>query len=81
MSVPKYYEMHKPILEFMADGRSRSFGELKEALVRRFSLTESDLAQMMPSGRQTYFVNRAGWARTYLKKAGLIDNVSAAYMS
>lgn len=45
MSVPKYYEMHKPILEFMADGRSRSFGELKEALVRRFSLTESDLAR------------------------------------
>ena len=76
MSVPKYYEMHKPILEFMADGRSRSFGELKETLIRKFSLTESDLAQMMPSGRQTYFVNRAGWARTYLKKAGLIDNVS-----
>ena len=29
---------------------------------------------MLPSGRQTYFTNRLGWASTYLKKAGLITS-------
>jgi len=28
---------------------------------------------MTPSGRQSIFSNRVGWARTYLKKAGLIE--------
>lgn len=32
------------------------------------------MAELLPSGRQTVFVNRIGWARTYLKKAGLIDS-------
>jgi restriction system protein len=27
----------------------------------------------LPSGRQTRFANRVGWARTYLRKAGLLD--------
>lgn len=33
---------------------------------------------MLPSGRQTVFKNRVGWAKTYLKKAGLIDSPARA---
>lgn len=32
----------------------------------------------MPSGTQTYLTNRIGWARTYLKKAGLIESPERA---
>ena len=37
-------------------------------------MTDADVSELLPSGRQTYFANRVGWARTYLKKAGLIDS-------
>lgn len=33
---------------------------------------------MLPSGRQTIFKNRVGWAKTYLKKAGLINSPARA---
>lgn len=72
--IPKYFEMHKPILQFLSDGNTHSLKELKTAVIQTFHLTEEDLAQVLPSGRQTYFANRVGWARTYLKKAGLIES-------
>lgn len=74
--IPKYFEMHKPILEFLSDGNIHSLKELKAAMIQAFHLTEEDLAQVLPSGRQTYLGNRIGWARTYLKKAGLIESPS-----
>lgn len=33
---------------------------------------------MLPSGRQSVFKNRVGWAKTYLLKAGLIDSPARA---
>ena len=33
---------------------------------------------MLPSGAQTVFKNRVAWAKTYLKKAGLIDSPARA---
>jgi restriction system protein len=44
-------------------------------LASQFGLTEPERIDMLPSGRQSRFENRVGWARTYLKKAGLIDSV------
>lgn len=68
--------MHKPILQCLADGGDHTLKELKSGVVKAFHLSEEDLAQLLPSGRQTYFANRVGWARTYLKKAGLIESPS-----
>lgn len=78
MPIPKYYEMHKPFLEFIRDGQLHSLKELKLQMASYFQLDETALAELLPSGRQTVFVNRIGWARTYLKKAGLIDSPSRA---
>lgn len=36
-------------------------------------LTEEECAEMLPSGKQSKFVNRITWARTYLDRAGLIE--------
>ncbi len=76
MSVPKYYEMHKPMLELLSDGNVHTLKQIKSHIIQFFHLTEADVAQPLPSGRQTYFSNRIGWARTYLKKAGLIEAAS-----
>ncbi|MBU3207723.1 restriction endonuclease [Clostridium algidicarnis] len=78
MELPKYYEMHKPFLEYLKDGQLHTLKELKQYVSRYFNLTEESLSEMLPSGRQTVFVNRIGWARTYLKKAGLIDSPERA---
>lgn len=74
VAIPKYFEMHKPLLLVLSDGQCHTLREIKAAIARHFHLSETDLAEVLPSGRQTYFANRIGWARTYLKKAGLIES-------
>lgn len=74
MSVPKYFEMHKPILQCLSDGQEHTMKELKGYVIQYFQLTDEDVSAFLPSGSQTYFANRIGWARTYLKKAGLIES-------
>ena len=37
------------------------------------NISESDRNEMLPSGKQSLFDNRVGWARTYLDKAGLVE--------
>lgn len=76
MAVPKFFEFYLPMLQFLADEKPHSSKEINLELARRFSLTQQELNEMLPSARQTTFSNRTGWARTYLKKAGLIDNIS-----
>ncbi|MCK7526277.1 MAG: winged helix-turn-helix domain-containing protein [Ignavibacteriales bacterium] len=39
-----------------------------------FNLSDDDRKEMLPSGQQEVFLNRVGWARTYMKKAGLLDS-------
>ena len=74
MAVPKYYEMHVPFLQFLADGNVHTLKELKGKMQAYFQLSDEEIQEMLPSNRQTVFLNRIGWARTYLKKAGLIDS-------
>ena len=81
MSVPKYYEMHKPILECLSDGQEHTMKELKGYIIKYFQLTQADISALLPSGTQTYLVNRIGWAKTYLKKAGLLESPSSIMVS
>lgn len=74
MSIPKYDEMYREILDCLADGQVHKSKEVKDTVAMRFSLSPQERAELLPSGRQTLFDNRIGWARTYLKKAGLIHS-------
>ena len=47
-------------------------------LAKRPNLSSENLTKMLPGGIQTFFNNRVGWAKTYLKKAGILDNSSLA---
>lgn len=62
MSVPKYYEIHKPILECLSDGQSHTIKELKAYVIKYFQLMKEDVSALLPSGTQTYLTNRVGWA-------------------
>lgn len=74
MSVPDYQSVMLPLLQFTAQkGTETSTSEAVKALAKELSLTEDDLKEMLPSGIQSTFVNRVGWASTYMKKAGLLE--------
>ena len=74
MAVPDYQSVMLPLLQFAAQkGTETSTSEAVEALAKELGLTEDDLKEMLPSGIQSTFVNRVGWASTYMKKAGLLE--------
>jgi len=73
MTIPNYQMCMLPLLKFYADGKEHSFREAIDALAKEFHLTENEQREMLPSGQQEIFDNRIGWARTYMKKAGLIE--------
>ena len=78
MSVPRYFEMYKSFLRSLEDGNEHPYIDAKKQVIADFHLSEEDVSELLPSGRQSIFTNRIGWCRTYLKKAGLIESPSRA---
>lgn len=63
-----------PLLRFAGDGDEYQLKGAIAALAERFSLSDEERNELLPSGLQPVFTNRIGWARTYLKKAGLLSS-------
>jgi len=76
MAIPDFQTLMLPLLESTADGDEHKLSDLRRELASEFNLSEADLAQLLPSGRQARFDNRVGWARTFLGKAGLMVSSS-----
>jgi restriction system protein len=74
MTIPDYQAFMLPLLRLASDGKEHSMREAFDALADAFALTEEERTELLPSGRQPTFENRVGWAKTYLKKAGLLDS-------
>jgi restriction system protein len=79
MAIPDYQSIMLPLLEFASDREEHSAQETVEALANRLALTDGERKELLPSGRQAKFDNRVGWARTYLKKAGLLKSTRRGY--
>jgi len=74
MAVPDYQSLMLPLLKYAAERKGEiSTGQAADALAISLDLSEEDLKQMLPSGISTTFLNRVGWAATYMKKAGLLE--------
>jgi restriction system protein len=74
MGIPDYQSLMLPLLKLISDGKEIRFREAVESLANEFDVTEDERKELLPSGQQQIFDNRVGWARTYLKKAGLLDS-------
>lgn len=73
MPVPDFQSLMIPVLRDLEEGE-RSTHDMLEALGTRLGLSAVELAEKLPSGKQTKFSNRIAWARTHLKAAGLIES-------
>jgi restriction system protein len=71
VSIPDFQTLMLPVLRKAADGEV-SIQTVIESLAEDFGLTDEERAELLPSGRQTTFANRAHWAKSYLGKAGLV---------
>ncbi len=77
MAIPTYKDIMLPFLRSLSDGNVHSLKELYQVLADEMQLDQEARSQLLPSGSQSIFYNRVGWARTYLKKALLIEAVAS----
>jgi restriction system protein len=72
MTIPTFDQFIEPILRFLvAHPTGALVREIQEAAAIALGLTDSQRQELLPSGKQAVYKNRAGWAYQYLKQAGL----------
>lgn len=72
MPVPTYDKFIEPILRYLAvhpDGAAAR--DVHDASAQALGLNDAERAELLPSGAQHVFKNRAGWGHDRLKRAGL----------
>jgi restriction system protein len=72
MPVPDYQSLMLPLLKYAAQGETR-VPEVAEKIGDDFGLTREERDQMLPSARQRLLHNRLHWAKSYMVKAGLLE--------
>jgi restriction system protein len=73
MSIPDYQTLLLPVLEIASKGET-SVPLAEVEIVAKFSLSDQEREQMLPSGKQRVLHNRIHWAKFYLMKAGLLES-------
>lgn len=73
MPIPDYQTLMLPTLRIFADGQEHAARQVVEVLVKEFEISDQEREERLPSGKQRVIDNRAGWARTYMKNAGLLE--------
>jgi restriction system protein len=72
MAVPTYDLFIEPVLRFLAaHPEGVSAKQAHEAAADALGVSDEDRQELLPSGAQLIYKNRAGWAHDRLKRAGL----------
>lgn len=74
MAIPDFQMLMRPLLEFAKDGGSHTLAEARGHLASVFALSQIEMDELLPSGRQRRFDNRVAWAKVYLEQAGLLHS-------
>ena len=77
MSIPKYDELLRPLLE-LASKQEITRRLAGDAMATACNLSEEEKLATIPSGASTYIHHRTGWAMTFLTKGKLIEKVARA---
>ncbi|WP_082325796.1 winged helix-turn-helix domain-containing protein [Synechococcus sp. GFB01] len=72
MAVPTYDLFIEPVLRYLAaHPEGVSAKDAHEAAADVLCVSDEDRQELLPSGAQLIYKNRAGWAHDRLKRAGL----------
>ena len=74
MAIPDYQFIMSPLLNLAGDNETHRVHDAVDLLAQQFKLTAEERREVIPSGRVSRFHNNVTWARTYLKKAGLLED-------
>jgi restriction system protein len=77
--IPDYQSVMLPLMRYIEDGNEHRIGDVIEPLGKKLGLTESEMNELLPSGRQTTFANRVHWAKTYMAQAKLLEITRRAH--
>jgi restriction system protein len=79
MAIPDFQTLMLPVLRLASTEKEIRFRDAVERLADEFGLSDVERNTLLPSGSQPLFSNRVGWARTYLKQAGLVESARRGY--
>ena len=74
MAIPDFQTIMRPLLMVLVDGQERPVTTIREALAQEFELSEEELQERLPNGRQLTFINRVAWALAHTKIARLVES-------
>lgn len=79
--IPDYQTCMLPLLKYAKDNNEHKFSDAVDYLSNQFNLSQEERKELLPSKTQDVISNRIGWARTYMKKAGLLEEnqISAVF--
>ena len=77
--IPDYQSIMLPLLKITGDKKEHTLQEVRDSLAKYFKLTEEERLRLLFKSKHQIFNNKVGWARTYLKKAGLLDYTQKAH--
>jgi restriction system protein len=69
MPVPDFQSLMLPVLRATSNGVISS-SDLRMVVAQDQGLTDMDLEELLPSGRQTVFANRVAWATSFFSVQG-----------
>lgn len=72
MAIPDFQTLMLPVLKILGDNQEHKNMDIVDTVASQFNLSEEERNSLLPSGGMTYIYNRTLWAKTYLKKAGLV---------
>ena len=68
-----------PVMQVAPDNAEHKFSETVQSLAVKFNLSDDKLTELLPRGTQAVFSNRVGWAKSYLKQAGMLTTPKRGY--
>lgn len=79
MPIPDFQSLMLPILQILKDGRVRRSSEIREEIAKRYSLTDDERNELLPSGTVPRYDNNVSWALSYLVMALLVSRPSRGH--
>lgn len=73
MAIPTYEQIMLPLLDLLGDKNTYTNKECIDILAEKLNITGEELRELLPSGKKKVFYDRVNWAKTYMKKAGLVE--------